>query len=209
VVTLLVDNQGFRAYNMGVVGFYMHIGLPNTQRADREGDMDIRSWFKKKQESAPVALPRGILDVTKPFDFCADLFGYLVDKRASGQSLSQVEQVAYSLLDMGPTIQMDGFVDLFYQAYSLRECAIVEEYLRRLGLSKLADLFAEAKSLYVQGRSDITEEAYREIDPFAMTGEEGARFDELGEMATADGSELWLIPDRVFEYVKANSVPLT
>ena len=107
------------------------------------------------------------------------------------------------LLNMQLDIEMEGFVDLFYQFYSLKDCAVVEASLEKLGLHQLASQFAEAKNIYVEDRSDITEEEYRQVD-WTKKNERWSRFDAIGEEILANGSELYLIGDRIEAYVKAN-----
>jgi hypothetical protein len=172
--------------------------------------MSTQSLVEQNVEGVPVALPQKLLSVTAPSDFCVDLFRYLTEKKRDGkQPLSHVEQIAYLLLSLEPTIMIGGLLDVYYQEYSLGEIAILQEYLRRLGLCKLASILAEGQSLYTQGRADITEGEYREIYPFTMGEEIGARLAELQEIMTAEDGELCLVRDRVYEDVKANSVPAT
>ncbi len=101
-------------------------------------------------------------------------------------------------------IEMEGFVDLFYQLYSLRECSIIETHLRAFGLHQLAALFAEAKQLYTGGKLDITDEEYSAIDPFGMD-ERWQRFDAIGEQILAEDSELYKLEEYVCAYVKAHA----
>lgn len=172
--------------------------------------MSGQSLVEKNLEGVPVALPQELLSVTDPSDFCVDLFGYLTDKQRDGKRpLSPVEQIAYLLLSLEPAIMMEGLLSVFYQEYSLGELAVLQEYLGRLGLGKLARMLAEGQSLYTQGRADITEEEYREIDWIAIDEEAIAEFDKLQELATGEDGELELVRERVYEYVKANSVPAT
>ncbi len=138
-------------------------------------------------------------------EFCLQFYDYLIEKINAKQPLHEFEEVSYLLLTMKLDIEMEGFIDLFYQLYSLRECRIVEENLRKFGFNRLADLFVEAKNLYIGGKSDITEEEYRDIDPF--DNEDSLRsLDEIGEQIMAEGSGIYLIGERVCEYARANTI---
>ena len=148
---------------------------------------------------------KDILDLNEPLDFCTKFYQYLIDKRINDKPLNEAEEVAFMLLRMESSIYINGFVDLFYQQYSLRECIIVEEFLKNLGLDKLASLFNEAKMIYIRGQEGITEQAYKDINPFEMGEEQGDRFNEIGEIVLAEGSELYLIPGRIYDYIKTNS----
>ncbi|MDP9315981.1 MAG: DMP19 family protein [Chloroflexota bacterium] len=137
-------------------------------------------------------------------DFIVQFYNYLTDKQRVHQPLTEIEEVAYLLLTMRLDIEMEGFVDLFYQLYSLRECSIVETHLRAFGLHQLAALFAEAKQLYTGGKLDITDEEYSAIDPFG-TDERWQRFDAIGELILAEDSELYKLEEYVCAYVKAHA----
>jgi hypothetical protein len=153
------------------------------------------------QSTAPKPLSEILRLEDEAFE--GEFYGYLIDKRVADQPLTEFEQISYLLLSMRPSIEMEGFVDLFYQLYSLQETAVVEDNLRRLGLVGLADLFAKAKNLYINGKPDITEEEYRAIDPFGED-ERWRRFDEIGNEVMDAESEIFLLPNRVREWVKAN-----
>jgi hypothetical protein len=133
--------------------------------------------------------------------FGVAFYDYLVAKKNGGASLHPAEEEAWLLLTMPLDIYMEGFVDLFYQLYSLRDCAIVEACLKKLDLHRLAALFAEAKALYTDGRTDLTEEEYHQIDPFGED-DRWQRFDEIAQDVLAAGSELYLIGERVELYIK-------
>jgi hypothetical protein len=135
-------------------------------------------------------------------EFGVAFYDYLVARKNSAEPLGPVEEEAWLLLTMLLDIEMEGFVDLFYQLYSLRECSIVQAGLQKLGLHRLARLFGEAFSIYIDGNADITEEQYRQID--WENGGRWPRFDAIGEEILAEGSEIYLIGDRVEQYVKAH-----
>lgn len=149
-----------------------------------------------------VAAILGIADCEQ---LCSELYSYFIEKRGS---LNELEEEAYLLLGMLPDIEMEGFADLFYQRYSLRECAIVENSLRKLGLGKLAGLFGEAKSIYLRGRIDITQEEYEQLAPFMLDEMQGSRFDAIGDLFVAHDSEIYLIPERLCQYLKAHAEKL-
>lgn len=132
------------------------------------------------------------------------LYEHLSNKRESSLALSSVEEEAWLLLVMLPRIEMEGFVDLFYQCYSLKDCAIVQTALRKLELNRLAQGFAEAFSIYSNGNAEITEQEYRLIDPFGNS-EHWNRFDQIGEELLAPSSEIYLISERLELYVKGQS----
>jgi hypothetical protein len=136
-------------------------------------------------------------------EFQVAFYDYLVAKRAAAVPLDPVEQEAWLLLTMLLDIEMEGFVDIFYQLYSLRDCAIVQAGLEKLGLNHLSRLFAEAFSIYVGGKAAITEEEYRQIQPFDRSGP-WLRFDAIGEEVLSEGSEIYLIGERVERYVKVH-----
>ena len=134
-------------------------------------------------------------------DFEAEFFNYLSAKSLAG-TLQPVEEEAWLILSMLPRIEMEGFVDLFYQLYSVRECATVRQALGRMGLNKLKGQFEEAFSIYVSGKLDIAEEEYRSIDPFGSS-DNWSRFDAIGVQMLEEGSELYLVGERTEQYVKA------
>jgi hypothetical protein len=144
---------------------------------------------------------KSLLDILNlpPEKFGVELFDYLTTKKGAGYPLTTIEEVAYLLLVLRLDIDMNGFVDLFYQQYSLRECHIVEAGLHVLQLHTLADLFAEAKHIYTDGRTDLTEEQYQTINPFDNRTK-WQRFDEIGEQILAEGSEVYLLSERLYAY---------
>lgn len=156
--------------------------------------------YETRSENQPLQELLQLEDV----QFAQALYSYLVDKRTTHQSLDEVENVAYLLLTMLLDIEMEGFVDLFYQLYSLEETRVVERYLRYFELNKLAALFAEAKQLYIDGKADITEEEYQAIDPFG-DDERWGRFDQIGKEILAADSEIYLLPERVYTWVKSHA----
>jgi hypothetical protein len=138
---------------------------------------------------------------------CLELDTFVGDKKFAGKPLHPVETVVYLLVSMLPRIEMDGFIDLFHQAYSLDECAIVEDSLREFGLYRLADLFAEAKQIFIGGRMNITQAEYEEIDPF-QDDEKWKRFDEIGDQVLAPDSEIYQFVEPLCRYIRENAAEL-
>lgn len=136
-------------------------------------------------------------------DLEVELYKYVAVKRSAGQLLHPIEEEVYLVISLLLDIEMEGFVDLFHQLYSWRECSVVEATLQKLRLHKLADRFVEARLIYSNGRDDLTEEEYRAINPFD-NDVRWQRFDEIGKEILAKESEIYLIGKRICAYVKAN-----
>lgn len=144
-----------------------------------------------------------ILRIEDSSEFCLALLRHCADKRYRQRvSLTDLEEMAFLVLNLENDILMEGFVDVFYEQYSLRECPIVEDGLRAFGLPVTADLFAEAFRIYVNGELDISDEAYKAVDPFG-DDPRWNRFDEIGDLITAPDSEIRQLPDRLASYIKA------
>lgn len=158
----------------------------------------------------PLSLEQ-ILSLTAG-EFGVAFYDYLVEKKNRRQTLHPVEEEAWLVLTMQFDIEMEGFVDLFYQLYSLRDCAIVDACLKKLGLHRLAELFLEAKQLYVGGQTAITEAKYQSINPWKDTlgkNDGWSRFEAIEKEFLAPGSELFMVWDRVESYVKDKLRPAT
>ena len=149
-----------------------------------------------------------ILSITDCNKLVADFYGYLLEKKNSNRKLNDVEEVVYLLVSMLPDIEMEGFIDLFHQLYSLRECLVIEQNLRQFGLHKLADLFSEGKALYIKSRIDITQEEYEEIDISAFDETQNSRFNEIGDLILAKDSEIYQLGEYICQFIKSNSVIL-
>ena len=121
---------------------------------------------------------------------------------------SEVEEEAYLILSMLPEAEINGFGSLFYQLYTLQQCATVENGLRKLGLVQIAALFSEAKLIYLRGRTSVTEEEYRELDPFNLDIEQARRFDQISDQIRSGDSGLYYIDDRLCQYFKSNLAAL-
>jgi hypothetical protein len=117
--------------------------------------------------------------------------------------LQPIEEEVYLVLSMLLDIEMEGFVDLFHQLYSWHECSVVEATLRKIDLHNLADLFTEAKLIFSNGKRNLTEEEYQAIDPFG-NDERWQRFDTIGKQMLVEGSEIYLIGERICSYVQAH-----
>jgi hypothetical protein len=137
-------------------------------------------------------------------ELVAEFYFFLSEKNLK-YKLNEIEEVVYLLLNMLSSIEMDGFVDLFHQQYSLRECLIVENSLRQFEFNKLADLFSEAKSIFINNKFDITQEEYEQIPPFAYEERpNGERFNEIGELFLAKDSEIYHLGDGLCKFIKSN-----
>src|SRR5262249_17646445 len=123
--------------------------------------------------------------------------------------LSTTEQNVWDLDWLHTRICGEGFCDLFYQQYSLSDCARLESFMRELNLHQLADWFAEAKAIYCRRRNDLTEEEYQQLDPFSLGDTEGKRFDEIGELFIGDRSELYDIGWRIRDYANQKRSEIT
>jgi hypothetical protein len=158
---------------------------------------------RSKVSMSNIKLLNEVFKIDNCDEFVSELYGYLIDKINSHQELNDVEEVAYLLLSMKLDIEMEGFVDLFHQLYSLRECFVVEQSLRKFGLHKLADLFSEAKRIFINGNNNLTQEEYEQIDPFLLGKTQSHRFGEIGDLILAENSEIYKIPDYVCDFIKS------
>jgi hypothetical protein len=149
-----------------------------------------------------------ILNITDCNELISGFYSYLVEKKNSNQKLNDVEDVVYLLVSMLLDIEMEGFVDLFHQLYSLQDCIVVEQNLRRFRLHKLANLFNEAKLIYINGNLDITQEEYKEISPVIPDEIQSRRFEEISDLVLAEDSEIYKIGDCVCDFVKSNRIVL-
>jgi len=145
-----------------------------------------------------------ILNITDCNKLVSEFYAYLVEKKNKNHKLNEIEEVTYLLVSMLLDIEMEGFVDLFHQLYSLRECLVVEQNLRQFGLNKLADLFSEGKSIYINSKFDITPEEYEQIDLSMFDETQTHRLDEIGEMILAKESEIYEIGDQICQFIKNN-----
>lgn len=72
------------------------------------------------------------MKMTNVTEFIVQVHKHLSEKKRTGQSLNEDEEIALLLLNMQPNMAINGFCDIFYQEYSLRECDLVEKGLRKL-----------------------------------------------------------------------------
>jgi len=150
----------------------------------------------------PVKPFQEILALDCP-DLEVGLIGYITLKLNAGQPLLPIEEEMYLVGLMLIDIEMEGFVDLFHQFYSWRQCTVVEAALRKLDLHRLADLFVEAKYIFTKGQRNLTEEEYHSID-IDDGDERWQRFDAIGDEILANDSEIYLIGERICSYLKVN-----
>jgi hypothetical protein len=148
----------------------------------------------------PIALDE-IWNVQDADAFAGALIDYLYDKESKRRlPLSGCEQNVRDISNLYASICIDGFNSLFYQVFSLADCHRVEAAMREMGLRQLADWFAEARLIYCRRRTDLSEEAYDNLEPFSLDGPEGLRFDEIGKLFVGDESELFRIAAPVKAY---------
>jgi hypothetical protein len=145
-----------------------------------------------------------IFEIDSPENFIINLFHYLTIKSNARKPFTEAERLAFLLLNFEPTIAINGFCDLFHQAYTLKECRIVESGLKMLGLIKLAELFGEAEQIYLRHNLDITDEEYKELEPFGFDETESKRLDEIEKLVWERESELYQIGLKVFLFAKEN-----
>jgi len=153
----------------------------------------------------PKAKPLNeILNIAECNELVSEFYSYLIEKKNSKQELNDVEDVVYLLVNLLLDIEMEGFVDLFHQQYSLRECLIVEQNLRQFGFYTLADLFSEGKSIYIKSKFDITQEEYRQIDLSTLDETQNYRLNEIGKIILAKDSEIYHLGDYICQFIKTN-----
>lgn len=144
-----------------------------------------------------------IWEISDPLKFVHELRQYLTDKKIFRKlELNSTENTFYLLAEMQAVIEAEGFVDLFDQEYSLKDCALVENGLRELGLHKLAGLFSEAKSIYTRHNPEITQNMYENLNPFQLPKKEGKRFDQIADEFYKNGSQLFQIPSKLAIYAR-------
>jgi hypothetical protein len=139
-----------------------------------------------------------ILDLDSP-DLGSNLYSYVSAKKLAGQPFEAIEEEIYLVFSLLLTIEMDGLVDLFHQQYSWRECALVEQILHKLDLNQFAGMFAEAKLIFTDGKELLSEEEYQAINPFDGAGR-WQRFEVIGVEMLAEGSQIYLIGERICSY---------
>jgi hypothetical protein len=143
-----------------------------------------------------------ILSISNCDQLCAALYNYVISKLANNEELSDVEEKIYLLISMLPDIEMEGFIDLFYQFYSLRECIVVEETLKVLGLCNLANLFRKAKDIYLHGNENILSDQDFHGLYDHLSEEQRCQIYEIGGEILAEGSEIYQIANRLCQYIR-------
>jgi hypothetical protein len=143
-------------------------------------------------------------------EFAFHLAHYMFAKSVHRQlPLSLTEQNIWDLEWLYIRICGEGFCDLFYQQYSLADCTRLEAFMRELNLHQLADWFAEAKAIYCRRRTGLSEEEYRQLEPFSLSDTEGKRFDEIGELFIGEHSELFDLGWRIRHYANRHRTEIT
>lgn len=155
-------------------------------------------------QPAPIKAFAELWTISEPGEFVYQLSRFISHKKSTRKApLSPAEYTFQLLMDMQPTIEMEGFQDLFFQAYSLADCVLVESGLREIGAHQLADLFAEAKSIYTRRKTDLTEAEYQDLT-LDIPEPDGSRFDEIGEQFLAGDSQLYEFGERLADFAQAH-----
>jgi len=151
----------------------------------------------------PIKAFDEIWTIANKEEFAYELGKFIAHKRHVRKlQLSETEHVFAILSDMQSWIEMEGFHDLFYQAYTLSDCILVEKTMQEIGTARLAKLFAEAKHIYTRHKTDITEEEFRKLEPFDLPKGDGARFDEIAEEFYGSDSQLFELGDRLADFAR-------
>lgn len=132
------------------------------------------------------------------------LIDFVFTKRLVKERVNRVAESIYLVLDMLPSMEMDGIDSLFHERYSLQECVIVENFLRELRFNRLADLFANAKFVFVGGRLDITQAEYEQIDLAQMQPTQSSELDQIADRILESGSEIYLTGEFLCDYIRSH-----
>jgi uncharacterized protein DUF4375 len=144
-----------------------------------------------------------IWTISNKEDFTYELSKFIGHKRhARKLPLSRIEHAFALLSDMQSWIEMEGFHDLFYQQYTLSDCVLVEGTMREIGADRLADLFEEAKQIYMRRKTNLTEEEFRELAPFDIPEPDGSRFDEIADQFYGSDSQLFELGERLADFAR-------
>ena len=142
-----------------------------------------------------------IWTISNKDDFAYELSKFIGHKwHARNAPLSETERAFALVSDMQSWIEMEGFQGLFYQQYTLSDCVLVERTMREVGVDRLADLFAEAKLIYMQRKTNLTEEEFRALDPFDIPEPDGGRFNEIADQFYASDSQLFELGQRLADF---------
>lgn len=131
-----------------------------------------------------------IFDIEDEVVFINELIDYLDDKRNSATGFSKGERLIDLYLRFMASKDMDGFGDIFYQAFSLEECNDIISWFSELGLDKASSNLKEALVIYCR-RKEVTSKEYSLLEPFDLEKAEGRRFDEIGEFFDSEECGLY------------------
>jgi hypothetical protein len=194
-----------------VCGGYVDRLFPGLLRLDQtKTQARIRPsiwWFDTTFMSGSWPVPEKQFDeiwsISDKPEFAWQL-GNFINYKVHGRkvAISRTEHAFDLVLHMQTRIEMEGFFDLYYQAYTLSDCLLVENVLREIGADRLADLFLEAKIIYMQHKIDLTEEEFRKLDSFDLPEPDGSRFSEIEEQVYADDSQLFELGERLADYAR-------
>ena len=144
-----------------------------------------------------------IFDIDDGATFINELYDYLDEKRNSSAGLSKGERLIDFYYRFMASRDMDGFCDLFYQAFSLEECKDLIQWFSELGLDKAAGYFSEALDIYCRRRV-VTSEEYHQLNPFDLEEAEGRRFDEIGKFFDSEECGLYGCEELIREWMIKN-----
>ncbi len=144
-----------------------------------------------------------IFEIDDAVTFINELCDYLDKKRNSSAGLSKGERLIDFYYRFMASKDMDGFGDLFYQAFSLEECKDVIRWFSELGLDQAARHFREALDIYCRRRL-VTSEEYNQLDPFDLEEAEGRRFDEIGKFFDSEECGLYGCEELIKEWMSKN-----
>jgi len=92
------------------------------------------------------------------------LYDHLARMKAQHQPFNDLEHALFILLALPLEAELYGFANVFIHLYSLHECIVFENTLETIGLRLIADQFREARTIYTNDDSSMSEETYRAID---------------------------------------------
>jgi hypothetical protein len=112
-----------------------------------------------------------------PDDVSSDLGSWLAKIPNEERNLEESRNLL--IMRIPRHVFFDGFVDLFYQAWTLEKYQIVIAYLAELGCMQEKEWLEEAFDIYVGGNQEISEAAYSDID-WSEDSPRWERFDAIG-----------------------------
>lgn len=122
-----------------------------------------------------------IINISDDTEFINQLADYILNKTDNNEGLSKGERFIDLYIRFLAAKDMDGFGDLFYQEYSLKECEDIIYWFNELGLVEASKKFNRALEIYCNGKKDISDEEFKELDPFALEESQGKEFDTIGK----------------------------